>query len=326
MNYDKTYILSNGTKLKNKYMIVDFIGEGGFGITYKCQDILFNTYVAIKEFYPSGYANRNIYKSSEVTITYEESHRFFLEWERKFFEEAKILAQCSDAPSIVKVFDFFEENNTAYIVMEYLDGITLSQYLKTYGVFKPDDLINRMIPIMDGLSIIHGKNLIHRDISPDNIMMLTDGSFVLYDFGSSRMFGGDKSLSVMLKKGYSPEEQYRSKGKQGPWTDVYSLCATMYACVTGHRPPDAMDRIVADRLITPYNRGIYMLPFQEQAILKGMSVRAEDRFRNVNDLKKALLGISSGVMSGKLKVIIILSLVMLAMILIILMLIIIISI
>ncbi len=154
-----------------------------------------------------------------ITIT-NSSQNFFRNGLRKFLQEAQTLARFNEEPGIVSVYDFFEENNTAYIVMEYLDGITLKQFVSAKGKIPADALFRRMQPLIYVLGKVHAQDIIHRDISPDNIMVLRDGTLKLLDFGAAREIGGDKSLSVMLKPGYAPYEQYRSNGRQGPWTDI----------------------------------------------------------------------------------------------------------
>ena len=193
---------------------------------------------------------------------------------------------------IVKALDFFEINNTAYIVMEYLEGVTLKQYLRENERIDAEDLVELLVPLIEALDEIHSQGLIHRDISPDNIMVLPDGRIKLMDFGAARDYTefGEKSLSIVLKPGYAPPEQYQTHGVQGPWTDIYALCATMYKCITGENPPDAIDRLVDDHLKKISAFGIPVLPQIEEAIIKGMSVAAKDRYQNVGDFCEDLYG------------------------------------
>ncbi|MDE6031593.1 MAG: serine/threonine protein kinase, partial [Oscillospiraceae bacterium] len=273
--------LPAGTQLSDKYEIIRTIGEGGFGITYMGRNTVLDIPVAIKEYYPNGFANRSSAHDLAVTITDNTKNSYFSKWKEKFLNEARILAKFSNIPNIVNVLDFFEQNGTAYIVMEYLNGVTLSNYVSSNGVFSADKLCRMMIPMLKSLDRIHQEKLIHRDISPDNIMVMSDGTLKLYDFGAARDYSGtsQKSLSVMLKPGFAPEEQYRSRGIQGPWTDVYAVCATMYYCITGIKPDDSIQRVFSDELKPPSELGIRIPPPIETAILMGMSIKAEDRFR-----------------------------------------------
>ncbi len=202
------------------------------------------------------------------------------------------MAKFSKDEGIVKALDFFEINNTAYIVMEYLEGVTLKQYLRENQRIAPEDLIELLVPLIESLDEIHSQGMIHRDISPDNIMVLPDGRIKLMDFGAARDYTefGEKSLSIVLKPGYAPPEQYQTHGVQGPWTDIYALCATMYKCITGENPPDAIDRLVDDHLKKISAFGFTVSPQIEEAIIKGMSVAAKDRYQNVGDFCEDLYG------------------------------------
>ncbi len=284
-----THQLPAGTVLSNKYEIIRTLGEGGFGITYMGRNKVLDIPVAIKEYYPHGYANRSATYDLVVTITDTTKNSYFAKWKDKFLNEARTLAKFSNIPNIVNVLDFFEQNGTAYIVMEYLNGTTLSDYVSRNGVFNADSLCQIMIPMLRSLNKIHQKKLIHRDISPDNIMVMPDGSLKLFDFGAARDYSKttQRSLSVMLKPGYAPEEQYRSRGIQGPWTDVYAACATMYFCITGLKPDDSIQRVFSDELKPPSELGISISPLIEDAILMGMSVKSEDRFRTAEALATA---------------------------------------
>ena len=202
------------------------------------------------------------------------------------------MAMFSKDKGIVKALDFFEINNTAYIVMEYLEGVTLKQYLRENKRIAAEDLVELLVPLIEALDEIHSQGLIHRDISPDNIMVLPDGRIKLMDFGAARDYTefGEKSLSIVLKPGYAPPEQYQTHGVQGPWTDIYALCATMYKCITGENPPDAIERVMDDHLKKISAFGIPVLPQIEEAIIKGMSVAAKDRYQNVGDFCEDLYG------------------------------------
>lgn len=286
------HILKHGRVLNNRYIIEKVLGEGGFGITYKGMDTLLAVEVAIKEYFPQGFVTRNNVYSEQITITQMKYEDLFYKGKQKFLSEARILAKFNKEPGIVSVTDFFEENNTAYIVMEYLDGITLKNYIDYNGLISVDDIIGLMPPLMEALDIVHKAGLIHRDISPDNIMLLSNGGIKLMDFGAARMYTefGQKSLSIMLKHGYAPEEQYRTHGVQGPWTDIYALSATIYKCITGITPVESLQRVMSDTLVPPSRLGVQIQPWQEYALMKGLSVRQEDRYQNVREYCMDLYG------------------------------------
>lgn len=279
------------TILNGKYLVGKVLGEGGFGITYIGYDMNLEIRVAIKEFYPNGYISRENEISSVVNVYTGSNLEMIGKWKNNFLREARILAKFSNLSGIVAVRDFFQENNTAYIVMEYLDGMTLKEYAKSLGGrIAWDKLLQSLQPVFYSLKEIHKNGLIHRDISPDNIMVMQGGGMKLLDFGAARDYGNDenKSLSVVLKPGYAPEEQYRSKGKQGPWTDIYAMSATIYRCVTGVTPPESMERLRKDELNPLRDYGIAVPPKEEEALMKGMAVFAEERFQTMNAFYEAL--------------------------------------
>jgi serine/threonine protein kinase len=277
--------------LNGKYLVGRVLGEGGFGITYLGWDLNLDLKIAVKEFYPSGFVTRENTSTNTVTPFTGDKNEFFQSGREKFVDEAKRLAKFYALPGIVSIKDFFLENGTAYIVMEFIDGETFKQYLTRMGGNIPAEQMFEMIkPLMKSLDEIHRAGIIHRDISPDNIMITKEGYIKLLDFGAARDFGdsGNKSLSVMLKPGYAPEEQYRSKGKQGPWTDIYALCATIYKAITGITPDESSERLRNDELKRPSELGIVINSNQEDALMKGMAVLQEKRFQSIDDLFHAL--------------------------------------
>ena len=289
---ENLYCLRKGTRLIGRYTIEGVLGQGGFGITYLGMDELHKKKVAIKEFFPQGIVTRNIEYEDTVTVTLVGEKENYDKGKERFLKEAQTMAMFSKDKGIVKALDFFEINNTAYIVMEYLEGVTLKQYLRENKRIAAEDLVELLVPLIEALDEIHSQGLIHRDISPDNIMVLPDGRIKLMDFGAARDYTefGEKSLSIVLKPGYAPPEQYQTHGVQGPWTDIYALCATMYKCITGENPPDAIDRLVDDHLKKISAFGISVSPQIEKAIIKGMSVAAKDRYQNVGDFCEDLYG------------------------------------
>ena len=282
---DFAHHLKPGTILNNKYLVGNCLGEGGFGITYIGRDLLLDFRVAIKEFYPNGYANRNNDKSQEIIATAPSQSEFFNKGKDRFLQEARNIARFVDEPGIVGVREYFECNNTAYIIMDYLDGENLSAIVKKNGVFRPDALFDMILPMVGSLKRMHEAGIIHRDISPDNIMLLKNGTLKLMDFGSARYYTNEeKEMSVMLKQGYAPEEQYRKNGNQGPWTDVYGLCATMYKCITGVTPVDALDRMRVDGLKKPSELGVTIPETYENILMYGLAVYNENRCHDMAEL------------------------------------------
>ena len=289
---ENLHCLRKGTRLIGHYTIEGVLGQGGFGITYLGIDELHEKKVAIKEFFPQGIVTRNIEYQDTVTVTFVGEKDNYEKGKERFFKEARTMAKFSKDEGIVKALDFFEINNTAYIVMEYLEGVTLKQYLRENQRIAPEDLIELLVPLIESLDEIHSQGMIHRDISPDNIMVLPDGRIKLMDFGAARDYTefGEKSLSIVLKPGYAPPEQYQTHGIQGPWTDIYALCATMYKCITGENPSDAIERVMDDSLKKISEFGIDILPQEEAAIIKGMSVSAKDRYQDIKDFCEDLYG------------------------------------
>lgn len=289
---ENLHCLRKGTRLIGRYTIEGVLGQGGFGITYLGIDELHEKKVAIKEFFPQGIVTRNIEYQDTVTVTFVGEKENYEKGKERFLKEARTMAKFSKDEGIVKALDFFEINNTAYIVMEYLEGITLKQYLRENQRIAPEDLIELLVPLIESLDEIHSQGMIHRDISPDNIMVLPDGRIKLMDFGAARDYTefGEKSLSIVLKPGYAPPEQYQTHGIQGPWTDIYALCATMYKCITGENPPDAIDRVIDDHLKKISEFGITIPQQVESVIIKGMSVSAKDRYQDIKDFCEDLYG------------------------------------
>ena len=266
-----------GTILRGSYTVGKVLGQGGFGITYIGWDHSLESVVAIKEFYPSGVVSRD---GQTVCCNGKEAEVPFSRNRERFLKEAKILAKLQNVPGVVRVQNLFSENNTVYIVMEYVKGIDLRQYIRMQNrALTAKEILPLLRPVLYALHKVHGAGLIHRDIAPDNIMILPDGTAKLLDFGAAREVadaGVDKELpqstEAILKHGFAPIEQYRRRGSLGPWTDVYALCATIHYCMTGKLPKPALDRIDNKELnwssvpgltaeqIAALNRGMEPLP------------------------------------------------------------------
>ena len=275
--------LTEGSIVGNRYRLDKVLGKGGYGITYRGLDTRLLQPVAIKEFYPIFWCSRFTEKGSHVNVNEGMDGEFNKGIER-FREEAITLAALGNINGIVRVTDFFEENGTAYLVMEYLDGKNLKQMLDGFGGrIPPNVLLPVLSPVIFALRKVHEKGLIHRDLSPDNIMMLEDGSVRLIDFGNARDTTDNKSMTMAMKEGFAAPEQYRSKG-QGTYTDVYGLCATLYYCLTGKLVPQAMERLMGAPFLKPSEMGIEIAPWQEDAIMDGLELYVQKRIQNMEEL------------------------------------------
>jgi serine/threonine protein kinase len=281
--------LPPGTQLAGRYLIGAALGQGGFGITYRARDLKLDRIVAIKEYYPRDISNR-----ADDGRTVQSSGPAFLDHYRfgmdRFIEEGRVLAQFRH-PGIVSLLDVFHENDTVYIVMEYLDGITLREYLRGEGGQVPyETALSILAPVFEGMREVHRNGLIHRDISPDNILITRSAQVKLLDFGSSKhaTLATSRTTQMILKDGYSPPEQYRTSGDEGPWTDVYALGATLYQAITGTIPPGALERIIDDKLLRPSELGVEISRDAETAILKSLAVSRQNRFVGLEEFQSAL--------------------------------------
>ncbi|HVU44882.1 MAG TPA: serine/threonine-protein kinase [Terracidiphilus sp.] len=278
--------------LQNRYYIGRVLGQGGFGVTYIGRDLRLDRTVAIKEFLPTDQCSRS---SDRVTVRTHSGDlagqfRYGLEG---FLHEAQNLARLGGHPNIVLITDHIEANGTAYAVMEFVPGVTLKQHLAEHGGrIAPETAKNIMLHVMAGLRKSHEVGLLHRDISPDNIMLSEQGPVKLIDFGAARYHSREasQSLSIILKNGYAPEEQYRARGNQGPWTDVYATAATLYRCITGEVPPSALDRLSGDAELRRPSSYCPQLPAAfESALMTALAVKAENRFQTIGDFQRALM-------------------------------------
>ena len=285
-----------GTIIGDKYIVGKSIGSGGFGVTYIGWDTVLERKVAIKEYLPSEFATR-CYGQTQVTVFSGEKADQFAIGRQKFVEEAKRLAKFKSENGIVKIYDSFEENETAYIVMEYLDGETLAKFIQREGKVSPEKAVEMMMPVIEALEAVNEAGIIHRDIAPDNILLTKTGEIKLIDFGAARYATTthSKSLTVIIKPGYSAEEQYRSRGEQGPHTDVYSVGAVLYKLITGETPPDALERRATFQskgkdILKPIHKVVKNVPPNiETAIHNAMNVRIEDRTPDMINLAGELL-------------------------------------
>lgn len=292
-------ILEIGYKL-GSYEILAKLGEGGFGITYKAQHIHLETIVVIKEYMPTSMAIRDR-DSISITVTTQdnvESYNFGLE---RFLSEAKILASFKH-PNIVGINDFFQANNTAYFVMPFVEGITLGEYVENMPTaLKQEEVLNLLIPILEGLKESHSKEILHRDIKPDNIFLTEDGRPILIDFGAARIDFAKKSESInaVLTPPYAPPEQYGSSATQGPWTDIYALGMVLYKLVTNFKSADipaSIDRATSiysgdEDPLAPIENPNFSPEFK-QLILKALNIKAKERFSSANEMIEAFVEVA----------------------------------
>lgn len=257
----------------NAYLLGASLGQGGFGITYVALDKAAGRRVAVKEYFPIQCCQRE--ENGQVSAK-SGMENVFKGGRKSFLEEAKMLSGQQNIPSVVRVMDYFETNGTAYLVMEYLDGVTLQQKTMREGIFRPDVLLGKLLRLLEDMERLHRSGIIHRDISPDNVMWMPDDTLKLLDFGCARSMEDGKSMTVQLKHGFAPVEQYMTRG-QGPWTDVYALSATVYYCLTGKVPPMAPERLETDRIQSPSALGILMDAGQETALMWGLTVQPKAR-------------------------------------------------
>lgn len=291
--------LPPGTVLDNQYLIGKVIGEGGFGITYLAWWLKLEIPVAIKEYFPSGLATRNTQSGSPSVIVTggEKEVHYYESGLRSFEQEARNLAKFLKLPGVVQVMGLFSENQTAYLVMEYVPGINMKDYIRSRGNRLNEKMVLRLMrPLMESLDKVHNAGIIHRDISPDNILITQNQEVTLIDFGAARMASNNdgKSMTILLKHGYAPVEQYQTNGKQGPWTDIYALSATIYRMISGKVPQESVDRLSQDNV-----KPLSMLAREENfqvsqnvsnVIQKGLSVRAEHRYHNMQEMIRDLYG------------------------------------
>ena len=275
---------------QNRYLIGKALGEGGFGITYLAWDLQQGIKVAVKEYFPSGYVTR-VAASNQVIINSKQNQAASNRGLKRFVEEARALAKIKNLSGVVNVRDFFSANGTAYIVMEFLDGVSLKKYLQRKGgKISIEEVLTIMRPVMDSLTQVHKIGLIHRDISPDNILITKYNEVKLIDFGAAKYSNPDgKSLSIVLKQGFAPPEQYDSHGEQGPWTDVYALGVTIYYAITGSLPPESIRLMMGkDTLKRPSELGIKIDPGVENALLKCLAVDKKKRYQDVQSMINGL--------------------------------------
>lgn len=287
---DHTLHLAPWTVLNDQYIVGRVLGQGGFGITYLAFDINLHKKVAIKEFFPAVLVQRETSGTTVIPLS-GDATKNFTNGLNDFVEEGRQVSQFNH-PNIVRVYNFFRNNNTAYIVMDYLDGLDLDAWVRECGGTLPlAEALEVMESVFSALTELHKVNVYHRDISPNNIYRTHEGQLILLDFGAARHIVGEysKSLDIILKPGYAPIEQYGSRGPIGPWTDVYACAATLYVLLSGKLPPAAPDRIMNDELMPLSEISELQISSEiSDAILHALSVRHEYRFQTVEEFRQAL--------------------------------------
>lgn len=286
--------LRPGMCLRDRYVLGRVLGEGSFGISYIAWDCLLDTVVAIKEYFPASLVSRHISEEDEDTNVYiyekRESQKY-QESLKKYLGEAKSLSAYYDLDGIVSVRDFFYANNTAYIVMGYVDGISVKEYVEKNGPIEGEKFLRMLEPVIQSLAKVHQTGVLHRDISPDNMLLTRDEKLVLIDFGAARKenINMTRSMTVVFKRGFSPKEQYRTRGQQGAWTDVYALCATAYYALTGKAPDESIQRVLEDDMPSLTEMTDVDLPMQQKrAFMKGMTVDFHHRYQTMDELYQGL--------------------------------------
>ncbi len=277
------------TLLNKRYFIGKVLGAGGFGITYKAYDMNTAETVAVKEFFPRGYACRGV-GSAAVMIPLAEHQSAYQHWLAAFVKE--VLSSVKNLHGVVKLRDFFQENNSAYIVTDFLDGIPLRTYINNLGGrLKLRDALSVLRPVFDSLYVLHEHGVIHKDISPENIMVVKHTQVKLIDFGAASLFKNPVDRPyVVLKKGYSPIELYSENAPKGPWTDLYQAGATLYNALTGCLPAEAPERAKLDLLKKPSYFGLELPPIVEAAIMKSLKVNPGDRYQTMLPFIQTLYG------------------------------------
>ena len=287
----ETFALKPGTILEGKYLVGEMLGQGGFGITYIGFDLLLEQKVAIKEYYPmsTGMVSREGHSTvvwSSAMMGKTGTQKGF----DSFLKEARKMAKLGGIPGVVGVKSVFIQNETAYIVMDFIEGETLLKKLQKNGPMDFDSCVKLMTPIMQALAEVHEHGIIHRDISPDNIMVRPDGKLILLDLGAAKDLdiqgndGSVQSSQMVAKHGFSPIEQYSKSGKVGPWTDIYAMAATIYYCCTGILPPPATDRTIDDTLACQPR----LTQAQFDILADCMHMRPQDRPQSMDTLLQML--------------------------------------
>lgn len=282
-----SYHLPPGILLNDRYRIGRVLGESFFGITYLGMDTNLERRVVVKEYFPTSL--REISRTMVLVCVAADDKRLYERWRDQFFLDARFMHKLNQDVGIVQVLDYFLASNTAYVVMEFLDGVTLEKLTMQQGRIPAKDMLEMLKPILKALRFMHTAGILHRGMGPDNLMVLKNGETKLTDLGCVRHPHAQRVMDSLLKHGFAPLEEYFGRG-QGPWTDIYAVCATAYYCMTGKVPPSSVERHCSgeDPLIPPTKLDAALSHSQEAALLKGLAVRAEDRWKDIESLYVAL--------------------------------------
>lgn len=293
IEYNADMCLKPGTVLQGKFIVGKLLGSGGFGNTYIGWNNLLQCKVAIKEYFPKQLSGRERTTGTVSVISESVRHERFKIGLRHFLEEARSIANLQDVKGVVQVYSFFEENNTGYIVMEFLEGMDVKHILKLKGNRVEYDWARRVVlTILYTLKEIHKRGVIHRDIAPDNIIVTNEGVIKLIDFGAAKYAERveNENTAIVLKEGYAPIEQYGRKAVQGPYTDLYAVAALFYRMLTGAKPQPANDRTQEDKLLTLSEVGINIPEQAELAIMTCLNIQPQFRLQCAEDFMEALDG------------------------------------
>ncbi|MGN1164947.1 MAG: serine/threonine-protein kinase [Lachnospiraceae bacterium] len=292
----KKQVLRPDTLLEDRYRILDCIGIGGFGITYLCEDINLCREVAVKEYFPAEWVERDEQYVAVKQSGMVEAYRFGMQ---SFLKECRITAKFIHVPHLITIYDVLQTNDTAYLVMEYIEGISIGRELrmKEYKPYTPKEVSEILFPVLDALDAIHEKRIVHSDISPGNIMRAKSGEIVLIDMGAAKYNVESQPVlsAAFLKIDYAAPEQYRTAKEgipkdEGPWTDIYAVGATMYYLLTGHKPTDVISRLNGKdiKLVSPWKYRVKLSGKWMKLIRRAMELEWKERISSAQELKKEM--------------------------------------
>ncbi len=290
---DDRYALRPGIVLHGRYEIKELLGIGGSAYVYQALDRLTGIKTAVKEYFPSGYVTRDAdgrscrLNSMNTVVPFDDGRQYF-------FREGSLLEMLGECRQFPVFYDAFEENHTAYYVMELMRGRTLKAYLSSKdGKLEEEEILMFGGELLQAITFMHGHGIIHRDICLDNIFLTDDHQVKLFDFGAAVRIADveqNRSFSVILRSGYAPPEQYLSRGRLGPWTDLYALGAVLYQLCTGKRVPEAIERQIKDCLAAPKTMNPEISDCLNDAVMKALRLDTDERYQSAEEFLEALNG------------------------------------